>query len=262
MSGRPVVLNTLKGGINRLRVKGGASQQVLYDLLNGYVTADNSIESRPGTENHATLPTGTKGLCAFDGGFVVFASSDPGAMPSGYTCEILTHPTAPGTALLDIHFAGPMLGYLYVVAEFADEETFHYWLQRRDDWAALTAYNLGDVVEPTTPNGYAYRATRLNPAGVLWAPNVPRAMGDRIEPTTANGFVYEVTAVAGASPKSGATEPDWPAEDGATVIEDTDITPTAPAGTGVTDVDLTLPPSIEDRYSGTMGGYLIRGVTR
>lgn len=256
-----LVLQTI-GGINRLRQKGGVSRTVLYDLLNGYITGDDSAESRPGTVNHATLPAGTKGLCAFEGAMVVFASSDPGAMPSGYTCEILTHPTTPGTALLEIHFAGPMLGYLYVVAEFADAQVFHYWLQRRDDWAAETSYGLGDVVEPSVPNGYAYRATRLNPPGVLWAANVPRSIGDRVEPTTANGFVYEVTAVAGASPKSGATEPDWPTEDGSTVIEDTDLTPTATTGTGSTTADTTLPPSVEERYAGTLAGGFIRGVTR
>jgi hypothetical protein len=227
------------------------------------VTADSSAESRPGTVNYATLPAGTKGLCAFEGGLVVFASSDPGAMPAGVTCEILTHPTAPGTALLDIHFAGPFLGYLYVVAEFADEQVFHYWLQQRDDWTSETTYGLGDVVQPTVPNGYAYRATRLDPAGVTWAPNVTRTLGDVVEPTTFNGYQFTVTDTQGSAPKSGDTEPTWPESDGATVYEDTDLSANAPAATGSTDGGTTtLPPSIQDRYAGTLAGGFIRVMDR
>lgn len=245
------------GGINRLRVKGGVSRTVLYDLLNGYVTDDASAESRPGTENHATLPAGTKGLMAFDGGLVVF-SHEAQVMPSGYSCEILTHPTAPGTELLEIDFAGPFLGYPYVAATFTDNSTFHYWLQRRGAWEAETAYGLGDVVEPSTPNGFAYRAHRLNPPETLWAPNVPRSVGDRVEPTEENGFIYEVTDVAGASPKSGATEPTWIAEDGATVIEDTDLNATTDPGSGSTTPPDTLPSDVIDRYGTGFAGMTAR----
>lgn len=249
-----ITLQTLRG-INRLRQKGGVSREVLYDLLNGYITSDNSAESRPGTVTHATLPAGTKGLCTFDGGFVVFASSDPGAMPAGYTCEILTHPTVPGTALLELHYAAPFLGYLYVAAEFADNQVFHYWLQQRAAWSASTNYQLGDVVQPTVPNGYAYRAHRLNAPGVLWAANAPRAVADRVEPTTANGFSYVVTAVSGSSPKSGTTEPTWPTEAGATVFEDTDLTASSNAGSGSTDSSTTtLPDDVNDRYGTGFAG--------
>ena len=46
---RQFALTTAKGGINRLRDKGNASKDSLYDLLNGYVTQTNSIKPRPGT---------------------------------------------------------------------------------------------------------------------------------------------------------------------------------------------------------------------
>lgn len=256
MSGRPVTLNTLKGGINRLRQKGGASQQVLYDLLNGYVTADNSIESRPGTETHATLPANTKGLCAFDGGLVVFSHAAQ-TMPAGYSCEVINHPEFPGMEIQEIHFAGPYLGYLYVVAEFADASVYHYWLERRDPWAASTDYVPGDIVEPTVRNGFAYRATRLNAPLLVWQPNVPRTVGNTIEPTVANGFYFEVTATSGSSPKSGTVEPNWPTESGATIFEDTDLTPPEAPVTGNTSTDPTLPPSVDERYAGTLAGTLM-----
>lgn len=258
---RQVTLNMLRGGINRLRVKGGPSPNVLYDLENGYVTAANTAENRPGTVNDATLPAGTKGLCAFDDGLVVFSHTNPGAMPAGYTCEIVTHPTNPTLALHDIHFAGPFLGALYVVAEFAGGDTFHYWLQRRSVWSASKTYGFGDLVEPTVPNGFAYRATRLNPAGVKWAPNVPRAIGNKVEPTVFNGYEFTVTAVAGSAPKSGATEPNWPTQSGATVYEDTDIgTPTG-SGTGTLAPPTTaLPTDVEDRYGSDIAGGFFKRV--
>lgn len=257
-----LVLQTI-GGINRLRQKGGVSRTVLYDLVNGYITADDSAESRPGTETHATLPSGTKGLMAFDGGLVVF-SHEAKAVPSGYTCEIVIHPTEPTTALLDIHFAGPFLGYPYVVAEFADGATYHYWLQRRSTWEAETAYGLGDVVEPTVPNGYAYRAKRLGAPAVVWAPDVPRVVGDRVEPTEPNGFIYEVTDVTGASPRSGDTEPTWPEQDGATVYEDTDLTPAGTVTLGVADPSATLPDDVIERYGTGYAGIsgILEGLAR
>ena len=55
-------INALTAGINRLRTKGGASNDGLYDLLNGYVTLAGTIVSRPGTVEDATLPAGTVGL--------------------------------------------------------------------------------------------------------------------------------------------------------------------------------------------------------
>ncbi len=64
MTGRIVTLNAAKGGINRLRVKGGADPSTLYDLVNGYVDQAGVLCSRPGTENTVVLPGGaTKGMC-------------------------------------------------------------------------------------------------------------------------------------------------------------------------------------------------------
>jgi hypothetical protein len=43
---RPVPVTTLRGGINRLRTKGGARADELYDLLNGYVDQAGGISNR------------------------------------------------------------------------------------------------------------------------------------------------------------------------------------------------------------------------
>lgn len=251
---RPVTLNVLKGGINRLRVKGGASQQVLYDCLNGHVTAGNDVVARPGTEEDAVLPTGaTKGLCAFDGGLVVF-SHTPQVVPAGYTCEIVNHPITPSLALLDIHFASQFLGYLYVVAEFSNGDVYHYWLEQQATWSASTHYRLGSLVQPTVANGFAYRATRVGAAPPAWVKNVPRTVGERVQPTEPNGlFDYEVISTIGATPRSGATEPTWPEVDAATVVEDTTRDTAADSPNATDNTGLTVPPDVEERYGNPAG---------
>lgn len=253
MAGRLQQLTSAKAGISRLRTKGGADKESLYDLVNGYVTQANTIESRPGTRTHALLPAGTKGLCVFDGKFYVFSDSAK-VMPDGYVCEILTHPTLAGLTLARIHFAKPMMGFLYVAAEWSNGDVFHYWLQTADEWQENTVYKVGALVAPSVANGYFYRANRADEPGTAWAPNVVRSVGDVVEPTTYNGFKFTVIETYGASPRSGAIEPAWPEVDGAIIAEDTDgvapSTTTPPPPGGGDD----LPPDIRDRYGLNSGG--------
>lgn len=226
---RPVLLNALKQGISRVRVKGGADPSTLYDLVNGYVTIDGSTQSRPGTVRKAVLPAGTKGLCAFAGGFVVFSHmvQDMSGAP-GYTCEVLVNSNDPTQPIKEIHFAAPFMGFLYVVAEFDNGDVFHYWLQSDGTWQASTMYLANQTVLPTAHNGLRYKSVGGdNPAA--WAPNVPRAVGDVVQPTVYNGWKYTVTAVDGENPASGDTEPAWLESDGAIVYEDKDSTPTPEA---------------------------------
>lgn len=248
---RTVVLNTLSGGINRLRIRGGASPNVLYDLENGHVTAANTVESRPGTVSSAILPAGTKGLCAFGGKLHVFATSVIAPGNALYVVNILRHPTTgfAGT-LREIHFAQPFLGYLYVVAEFSDGAVYHYWLQPASAWTANTAVKVGDIRAPSVANGFVYEAVRLSPAAPLWAPDVVRAVNNVVEPTIANGFAYTVTSTIGSAPRSGTTEPTWPKAVGATVYEDTgreSPPPTPPPDGGAG----TPPADIVERYRGS-----------
>lgn len=249
---REVPLTVLKGGINRLRTKGGARADNLYDLLNGYLTDDGTVHVRPGTIRAATLDAATKGLTYFNGTRHVFAAQVV-TVPSGYTLHVLTHPEqVPGGAVIPIkriHFAEPFLGYLYVVAEFNDDSVWHYWLQGGTAWAANTFYREGDVVTPTVANGLAYQANRSAPANPVWAAGIPRTIGDKTEPTAvnANGYFFTVVDTAGATPASGAVEPAWPAADGAQVVESTDLTP-ATTGTNATDGTNTPGSDVTDRY--------------
>lgn len=250
-------LTVVRGGINRDRPKGAARPDALFDLLNGFVTDEYTVTVRPGTFRRANLPAGaTKGLCAFDGNRHVFAS-EVVAVPAGYVLHVLVHPLFDGGTenafpIKKIHFAAPFLGFLYVVAEFdiADVDTeavYHYWLQSGGPWEANKIYHAGDVVEPTVPNGLAYRAARLTAPNVSWAPRVTRTIGDVVEPTVYNDFFYTVVDTLGANPASGTVEPIWPTESGAQITEDTDLGSAAPQ-------TVTLPPEnqpssgVTDRY--------------
>lgn len=250
---RQFALTTAKGGINRLRDKGGASKDSLYDLVNGYVTQTNSIKPRPGTRRAYSLPEGTKGMCAFHEKLHVFSSETVTSLDPMVVIDVLRHPDAGSLLpLKEIHFAAPFLGYLYVVAEWLNGEVFHYWLQENGSWLPNHVYLEGEVIQPTVPNGYAYQATRLNPAETVWKALEPRTVGDIVEPTKPNGYQYEVIDTVGLNPASGATEPAWIAESGALVYEDViggGSTTTPPAST------TTVPPNVEDRYgSGVNAG--------
>jgi hypothetical protein len=273
MAEREVALTTVNGGINRLRTKGAALQDSLYDALNCYVTASKTVKVRPGTFRTATLPTHTdgtdmtKGLCAFDGELHVFAAEDV-SVPAGYVLHILSHPDPADSAgnpipLTEIHFAAPFMGFLYVVAEFEGGDIFHFWLQTGDTWTADTIYKLGDIVAPTVPNGFAFQATRATPAHLSWAPNVQRHIPDSandthgiIEPTEYNDFFYTVVDTQGDNPRSGTSEPAWPTEDGAQITEDADGTiAAAPViATPQPDPNTKPAPSTTDRYSGLFKG--------
>lgn len=266
MPDRSVPLTTIKGGITRLRTKGAALNDSLFDLLNGYVTVARTVKVRPGTYRHAILPVDTfgsartKGLTAFDGKLHIFSvhSLDP---PDGFELHVIRHPAgqnSDGTLieLKKIHFAAPFMGFLYVVAEFEEADfshglgdVFHFWIQTGDAWAPDTTYSLGSVVVPNVLNGFSYQAGRRLSPFPSWSANVSRAVGDRIEPTVFNGFYYEVVDTAGSSPISGTIEPDWPEEDGAQIIEEAEATTTPePVATDTPDVSLEPDPDIVDRY--------------
>lgn len=243
-------LTILKGGINRLRTKGGARADSLYDLLNGYITDSGTVKSRPGTLRMATLDSSTKGLVSFDGSLHVF-SNVVVTVPSGYTLHVVAHPDDSALAITKIHFAKPFLGFLYVVAEFTGGDTFHYWLRlttvNDGVWKADNIYFHGDMVEPSVATGLAFEATRLGAANPSWAANVPRAIGDIVEPTVYNDFFYTVVDTLGTNPRSGTIEPDWATSDGAQTLEDVDGIGSSTATTTETS-STTTPQTTQDRY--------------
>lgn len=248
----PVPLTTVKGGINRLRTKGAALKDSLYDLVNGYVTSEKTVQVRPGSRRIAALNSATKGLTSFGETLHVFAAESV-AIPDGYTLHVISHPDSPALSdpleIEKIHFAEPIMNALYIVAEFENGDVYHYWLQSGEVWEADTVYKVGDIVLPAVENGLAYQATRISAPYPSWAPSVRREVGDIIEPTEFNNFYYTVVNVEGANPASGETEPSWPVEDGAQIIEDTEqVGVSGGTSTEQPDVDRTPAPATQDRY--------------
>lgn len=225
---RSVALSAVKAGMTRLLDKGGASPESLWLLRNGYVNASRRATQRPGTMLETDTLAGTKGLCAFRGGFVVFSHQVTPMADPRFTCEVLIHPNGAEVPIKEIHFAEPFLGYLYVVAEFEDGVVQHYWLESVDAWEPEKAYDPNGRVQPTDPNGFIYHAHRLTEPGRLWEPNVERQVGDVVEPTVFNGYEYVAVEVHGNPARSGEVEPDWPARPGAVVVEEADTQATPP----------------------------------
>lgn len=251
MASRSIALTTLKGGINRQRTKGGALEDSLYDLLNGYITKSKTAVVRPGSRRPYTLTSETKGLVTYNGELNVFSHTSV-EVPAGIVLNIITHPdqTADNPIpISEINFAAPYMGYLYVVATFENGQCQHFWLQGGDEWQADHVYKLGDVVFPSSFEGLAFQAQRITDPNPAWAPNVTRAIGEVVEPTVYNDFYYTVVDTQGDNPRSGTTEPTWPTEDGAQVIEDADGADTTPQGlTEMPDISTLPSSSLVERY--------------
>jgi len=73
---RPITLTAASAGMSRMRTRGGASPETLYDLNNGYISPAKAPTQRPGTSLKFTLPAHTKGLCSFNGTMHVFTSGN------------------------------------------------------------------------------------------------------------------------------------------------------------------------------------------
>lgn len=425
-----VSLTAISGGINRLRTKGGASKDALFDLLNGYVTQAGTVKVREGSNRNANIATYsgagmTKGLLAYQSKLHVFSHQVVG-VPPNYELHVINHPaaidtvitplaltirhgsfaaatkigtnanagkvasgTGPGFAIqavispdpggpvgfalptaaggftvasffqadgtsvsdpnqvyliftgafnltgatvsytvssvvqsynLDIlhqttllglgsgytvfklgtqtpdvfaqsgvnnaltfgiptitntivpikaiNFAAPYLGGIYVSATFVISsptvlaqygDTYHFWIQssagsdNSNAWTASTDYTIGNVVVPTTPNGLTYIASRRNPPNPVWQASTLEAVNNVIEPTTANGFQYTATAVLGANPSTGTTEPVWPTSDGSIVKENSSLANDQTI-VRVQPATNTPTPAKPPRYSGGIAG--------
>ncbi|MDE2098511.1 MAG: LamG domain-containing protein [Patescibacteria group bacterium] len=125
MAGKPFPLTVISGGINRLRTKGGADRNVLYELLNGYVTQANTVKVRPGTTRDADIAAYsgagmTKGLVAYQGQKHVF-SHEVVDVPPGYALHVLGHPAA-----LQAGYTGQLSSVTTVITASAAETDFPF----------------------------------------------------------------------------------------------------------------------------------------
>jgi hypothetical protein len=235
MTQRGVTLNASKAGITRLRTKGGASPESLYDLSNGFVNASRCPQQRPGTtwlfnfanSGHTGNAGLTRGLVAFKGIVYTFCHTPLTSGSGTYQIITLRHPTSTTATLSVVHYAAPFMGFLYVVAEFSDTKIFDYWLQLPAAWQQGHKYNANDLVQPTVPNGFYYKAQqKSNPNA--WTPLLLYKIGDVVQPTTYNGFQYTVYAEAGSGTppaRSGPIEPTFKLSIGSLTLDFSSSTP-------------------------------------
>lgn len=241
--------------MTRLRDKGGANPNSLFELTNAQVTAARTIRSRPGTTLVATLPAQTRGLAVYLGQLTTFCH-EPVTVPASIRLEVIRHPSQPDLPLREIHFAAPHMGFLYVVAEYGNGDTFHFWLETIAPWTPNAVVIPGQTVTPNVQTGYLYQASRTDTPSPLWQPGVARALNDRIEPTVANGYRYRVAEVFGPRPASGRAEPLWPTAAGQRVTESVQIDPptttAVTSGTGPTAAERPIVDGLRDRYPGLL----------
>lgn len=211
-------------GIDRARPGASAKAGTFWDLVNCFVTPSGTIRKRPGFTHIGRLNAATKGLFANGGALRTFYSAGNLTAPA-WSVNLVYHalrmpPDADGVsaAVAKVYADYLFIGKQYVAAKFDDDVIRHYWLQDPAAWKSSSFYDVDQLVQPSTPNGYYYAAEADHPPPA-WQPNVAYAVGDSVQPTTYNGYKYTVTATAGASPRSGTLEPNWITGDGALVQE-------------------------------------------
>lgn len=155
---RPYPLTVLNGGINRLRVKGGASASNLYDLTNAYITNAGSITPREGTLRFAALTSQTVGLAAANGTFNIFATNTQLLAPtilaltastSGGSGGVLVSGTTYYYVIEAVNVLGSSTGVsneLHILATGAAPSIFVSY----SPVAGATSYN---IYRGTTPGG-------------------------------------------------------------------------------------------------------------
>lgn len=291
MSVRAVTLNATKAGMTRLRIKGGASPETLFDLTNGFVNASKCPQQRPGLTwlfNFANPTLGkagnvgiTKGTVTYKGIVYTFSHTPLTSGSANFVILTLRHPSSTTAKLTAIHFAQPFMGFMYVVAQFEVTSDYpagfigHYWLQTPASWKARTQYMDNDMVQPTAPTGYYYQASRvINPP--TWTPLLQYKAttgsppygdsADRVQPSTYIGSYFIVNQVYGpgsalAPPisRSGSVEPNWTTaglQNGSFTLEfSTATTPPAPTAGTPAPGQVVPGTGAGGRYTNRSGGF-------
>lgn len=140
-----------KYGMDRRRKRVSGVPGTLWTLKNGHITRGGDIERAKRFVPKYTLPASTFGLAKIRRQLYVFGSIAPPAMPNGVLYQQLTAPNTPAmTRVLDVK---TFANQLYVVAEFADGNIYHYYNGSRvTDWDTLSTNNsdfttLADYIE-------------------------------------------------------------------------------------------------------------------
>lgn len=256
---RSVTLNASKAGMTRLRDKGGASPETLYELTNAYINASRSPTQRPGTTWTYQFGANTHGLVAFQGIFYAFTDNPAAIVSTGnYRVVLLRNPVAGSAATLSkVTYAVPFMGYLYVVGVYSDGTAHHFWLQNPPAWTANTSYAANTLAQPKTINGYYYKVSPIQNVPA-WQPHFVYTLSSICQPTVYNGFHYQKTSADSISNviTSGPNEPAWSTSLGGITLDFSSGNPT----TNPTQVNQPpSPPPAPAPGTGSGGRYGNRG---
>lgn len=148
-------IEDFKYGMDRRRPRYAGVPGTLWDAENVVLSRGGDIERAKAFVATYTLPSNTFGLAELNGRVYVFGSADlAGSMPPGVEYQRLVAPSSPAmTRVLSVE---KFDGKLYVVAEYADGNRYHFYDGSRvTDWdtvadalasAALTYVVLAELV--------------------------------------------------------------------------------------------------------------------
>lgn len=132
-------IQDFKYGMDRRRERVAGTPGTLWTLENAHITRGADIERCKKFVSTYALPAGTRGLTSLRKQLFAFGSADLAAsMPLGVAYQRLTSPEAGVlTQVVDVKgFAGK----LYVIADFDDGGTFHFYDGTRvTDWDTVAA---------------------------------------------------------------------------------------------------------------------------
>jgi hypothetical protein len=191
-----ILFEKFSSGLDRRKTRDSAGADALYELTNAQVTGGHELSKRACAASYATLEPGSRGLFSALGVLNTFATDLTVAHGSpAFEARFVPHPTDSSRTIAQIHYCEAFRGYLYVVVEYDNGDTYHHYLDAGSTsstpkfaspaWAATTAYATTSphFVTPTTPNGFRYQCT--------------------------------------TGGTSGGTEPTWPTTIGGTVVDGT-----------------------------------------
>lgn len=120
------IIEDFRLGLDRRRKRISAPVGSLWSCVNAHITRGGEIERAKKFVLTYDLPAGvTYGFAAINDGLYVFGSVSTPSMPSGVNYQRLQHPDN-STSLARIVDVTPSDGKLYVSAEFADGNVFHF----------------------------------------------------------------------------------------------------------------------------------------
>lgn len=142
-----LAIDSFSAGMDRRRKRVAGVPGSLWTLKDAHITRGGDIERRKRFVTAYSLPAGSYSLAGIRSQPYTFGSADLAATtPLGVQYQRLQAPSTPAmTMVLD---AKPFQGKLYVIAEYADGNVYHFYDGTRvSDWDNVVAPTADDVAE-------------------------------------------------------------------------------------------------------------------